>query len=68
MQICYCLWEQPYTVQLHWTEVNINKRWGAVALVRVMERLVPQNVSNNTFKNCIDAHWEGNPPDLQVNW
>ena len=22
----------------------------------------------NTFKNRLDAHWEDNPPDVQVNW
>ena len=42
--------------------INITTKWNALPYDVVNSRAV------NTFKNCLDAHWEGNPPDVQVNW
>ena len=42
--------------------INITTTWNAL----------PYGVDNsrtvNTCKNRLDAHWEGNPPDVHVNW
>ena len=50
------------SVALHFLPINITTTWNAQ----------PYDVGNsrtvNTFKNGLDAHWEGNPPDVQVNW
>ena len=46
----------------HYVPMNITTTWNAL----------PYDVVNswtvNTFKNRLYAHWEGNPPDVQVNW
>ena len=41
-------------------------------IITTTRNALPYDVVNsrtvNTFKNRLDAHWEGNPPDVQVNW
>ena len=43
----------------------MEKTWNVLPYDVVNSRTV------NTFKNrleSLDAHWEGNPPDVEVNW
>ena len=42
--------------------INSTTTWNALPYDEVNSRTV------NTFKNRLDAHWEDNPPDVQVNW
>ena len=42
--------------------INITTTWNPLPSDVVNSRTV------NTFKNRLDAHWVGNPPDVQVNW
>ena len=41
--------------------IDITTSWNALLYDVVNSRRV------NTFNNSLDAHWEGNPPDVQVN-
>ena len=50
------------SVVQYFFRINITTTWNALRYDIVNSRTV------NTFKNRLDAHWEGNPPDLQVNW
>ena len=42
--------------------INITTTWNALPYDVVNSRTI------NTFKNRLDAHWEGNATDMQVNW
>ena len=42
--------------------INITTACNALIYEIVNSRTV------NTFKNLLDAHWEDNLPDVQVNW
>ena len=50
------------SVAQHFFPINITTTWNAQPYDVVNRRTV------NTFKNRLDAHWEDNAPDLQVNW
>ena len=50
------------SVAQHFFPINITTTWNALPYDVVNSRTV------NTFKNRIDAHWEDNHPDVQVNW
>ena len=51
------------SVAQHFFPINITTTWNALPYDVVNSRTV------NTFKtNSLDAHWKGNPPDVQVNW
>ena len=50
------------SVVQHFFRIDITTTWYALRYDIVNSRTV------NTFKNRLDAHWEGNPPDVQVNW
>ena len=49
------------SVAQHFFAINISTIWNALPYDVVNRRTV------NTFKNLLDAHWDGNPPDMQVN-
>ena len=49
------------SVAQHFSIINITTIWNALPYDVVNSRTV------NTFKNRLDAHWEGNPPDVQNN-
>ena len=50
------------SVAQHFYSINTTITWNALPYDVVNSRTV------NTFKNRLDANWEGNPPDVQVNW
>ena len=50
------------SVAQHFLSINITTTWNALHYYVVNSRTV------NTFKSRLDAHWQGNPPDVQVNW
>ena len=50
------------SVAQHFFPINITTTWNVLPYDVVNSRTV------NTFKNSLDAHWEDNPPDVQVNW
>ena len=50
------------SVAQHFFHINITTTWNALPYDVVNSKTV------NTFKNRLDAHWEGNHPDVQVNW
>ena len=50
------------SVAQHFFPINISITWNALPYDVVYSRTV------NTFKNSLDAHWEDNTPDVQVNW
>ena len=50
------------SVAQHFFPMNITTTWNALPYDGVNSRTV------NTFKNHLDAHWEDNHPDVQVNW
>ena len=49
------------SVEQNFFPINITTAWNALPYDVVSSRTV------NTFKNRLDAHWEGNPPDVQIN-
>ena len=48
------------SVAHHFFPINITTTWNALTYDVFNSRTV------NTFKNGLDAHWEGNPPDVQL--
>ena len=50
------------TVAQHFFPISIATTSNALPYDVVNSRTV------NTFTNCLDADWEDNPPDVQVNW
>ena len=49
------------SVAPHFFPINIPSNWNALPYDVVNSSTV------NTLKNRLDAHWEDNPPDVQVN-
>ena len=54
--------EIQYISSTAFSPINIKTTWNTLPYGVVNSRAV------NTFKNRLDAHWEDNPPDVQVNW
>ena len=50
------------SVAPHFFPINITTKWNALPYYVVNSR------PENTFKNGLDAHWEGNTSEVQVNW
>ena len=50
------------SIAQHFFLIDITTTWDAPPYDVVNSRSV------NTFNNSLDADWEGNPPDVQVNW